>query len=94
MRRWDNQSEFGFTSDDGYHLTYVMEHNDWLVFSPKGYLIALFDNSKILKEKAAIDGTIDYLLYKAERIITIYEDTILKPFKKIRDTYRRRYEEA
>lgn len=89
MRRWDNQSPYGFTSDDGYHLTYDMEHNHWLVFSPDGYLIALFDNSKLLKEKAAINGTIDYLLYKTERIITIFEDTILKPFRKIKETYRK-----
>lgn len=87
MRRWDYQSEFGFSSDDGYLLTYAMKVDNWLVYSPEGYLIAIFDNSKLLKEKAAIDGTVDYLLYNAERIITIYEDTVLKPFKKIRDTY-------
>lgn len=88
MRRWNYHSEFSFISDDGYLLTYAMKVDNWLVYSPEGYLIALFDNSKLLKEKAAINGTIDYLFYKTERIITIFEDTILKPFRKIRETYR------
>lgn len=85
MRRWYDSDNLSYTSDDGYEV-WLNDGNHW-VYSPDYHLIALIPCDGIHNNANSPEEYHSYMLYKCERIITIYEDTILKPFKKIHKTY-------
>ena len=87
MRRWYDSDNLSYTSDDGYEV-YLDDCTHWL-YSPNHYLIGLIHCDEIHINAIGFEEYHNYMLYKCERFITIYEDTILKPFKKIREAYRK-----
>lgn len=87
MRRWFDSDNLSYTSDDGYEV-WMDDCSHWL-YSPDHYLIGLIHCDDIHNNVNGREEYHSYMLYQCEHFITIYEDTILKPFKKIRDTYRK-----
>lgn len=86
MRRWYDSDNLSYTSNDGYEV-WLHDGYQWL-YSPNHYLIGLIHCHEIHNNANSREEYHSYMLYKCERIITVYEDTILKPFRKIREAHK------
>ena len=77
MRRWYDSDNLSFTSNDGYEV-WLHDGYQWL-YSPDNILIDKIPCHEIHINANSCEEYHSYMLYKCERIITLYEYDYIKP---------------
>ena len=84
MRYWYDSDNLSWTSNDGYEIWLDSDIRGYKLFSPDGLCLGVWFCDDLRKQIGDLDIKLyTYMFYKAERFITVMDNTLEKALNKV-----------